>query len=79
MYTIHYLDGDDRVRKTEGGFDTLETIHKNYVLISVRKDGRSVLSVIAGTIDDIAALGRNGLLSTDEPNQESGDRLPGMV
>lgn len=78
MYTVYYLD-NGRVRKIQCGFSTLESIHQNHALLRVQKGSTELLSHVGGVLDDIAELAEKGLVDTDESDQESGDRLPGMV
>lgn len=64
MYTIWYIEGEGRVRKTTGDFETLQSIHQNHALAKVQSGGRNVLSTIGGTLEDIKALQDKGLIDS---------------
>lgn len=68
-YTIHYIDDADKVHETTGGFSTLQQIHQDYAIISIRKEGQSVFGVVGGALDDIAELVQKGLYDPGESGE----------
>jgi len=69
MYTIHYLDDNGEVQKTQGGFSTLERIHQNHAIIKVRKsNGSSLLSRVGGDLYEAISSKRKGGTHSGKPN-----------
>jgi len=64
MYIIWYIEGEGRVRKTTGDFETLQKVYRNHALAKVQSGGRDVPNVIGGALEDTKALQDKGLIDS---------------